>query len=598
MADSAGRPAPPGGWRRFLSRGLAGAILLWAVAGAGPAGAVDEIAPERATGRQAAQSVVAYDWMVVAAHPLASAAGAAMLREGGTAVDAMIATQLVLGLVEPQSSGLGGGAFLVHWAARDQQLVTLDGRETAPAAATPDLFLGADGQPLGFYDAVVGGRSVGTPGTVRLLAEAHRRWGRLPWDSLFEPAIRLAETGFLVSPRLAALVAQDAARLRRNPATRDYFFDARGAPVRAGMWLTNPAYGQTLRRLALGGEDAFYQGTLAAQMVAAVQQAPDNPGRLALADLAAYRVVERPALCVAYRIYRICGMGPPSSGMLTIGGILGLLQPYHLARLGPADPEAWRLIGDASRLAFADRDRYIADTDFIRVPVKGLLDPAYLAARAALLKGSHALPDSAAEAGSPPWDHAEQRATGAAPELPSTSHLVIRDRVGNLVTMTTTIENGFGARLMVGGFLLNNELTDFSFVPERGGIPVANRVEPGKRPRSSMAPTIVFKDGRPVLALGSPGGALIINVVAKVLIATLDWGLDLKAALALPNLANRGGPYEVETGTPAALVDGLRAKGFAVQVKELNSGVAAVQIFADHMVGAADPRREGLPLGE
>jgi len=559
--------------------------------------ATDAVAPEAHSGHADKAAVSAKRWMIAAANPLAAAAGAAMLRAGGDAVDATIAAQLVLGLVEPQSSGLGGGAFVVHWDAAARRLTTLDGRETAPLAATPELFLDGKGEPMPFPDAVVGGRSVGTPGTPRLLETLHRRFGRLPWPRLFDPAIRLADAGFAVSPRLARLIAGEAATLKRHPATAAYFLTPDGAPLAAGTVLTNPDYAATLRALAAGGADAFYAGPIAEDVVATVREAASNPGLLSLDDLALYRVKERPAVCGAYRAYEVCGMGPPSSGGIAVAEILGLLAPYDLAALGPASPQAWRLVADASRLAFADRERFVADPDFVPVPAKGLLEPGYLKARAEFLNGSTAL--STVAPGEPKWSHARALSDGDAPEIPSTSHLVVVDADGDVVSMTTTIEAGFGSRLMVRGFLLNNELTDFSFRTHKDGVPVANRVEPMKRPRSSMAPTIVMKDGRPVLALGSPGGSQIIGYVVKTLVAHLDWQMDLAAAIAAPNVLSRFGPVEIEAGTAATTMKpALEAMGFAVKEMEMSSGVQAIAIGPDGLVGAADPRREGVAVGE
>ncbi len=543
----------------------------------------------------AGQPVSAESWMIAIANPLAAEAGARVLRNGGSAADAMVAAQAVLGLVEPQSSGLGGGAFLVWYDAASGALTTLDGRETAPLAASPVLFQDENGEPLEFFDAVVGGRSVGTPGTPALMEEAHRRWGRAPWRMLFGEAIRLAENGFAVSPRLAASVAEDAERLARFYATRAYFLPG-GVPLQAGAQLRNPDYAETLRALAQGGARAFYTGLIAQDIADTVRSAPGNPGVLTTADLAIYRVKERAAVCVVYRAHEICGMGPPSSGALTVGQILGMLDSYDLAALGPDSAEAWRLIGDASRLAFADRGRYMADNDFVPVPVKGLVDPAYLAQRAQLLAGDDALPEVAP--GVPDFDHALIWAEDASIEFPSTSHISIVDSYGNALSMTTTIENGFGSRLMVRGFLLNNELTDFSFRSHEDGVPIANRVEPGKRPRSSMAPTIVLKDGKPVLVVGSPGGSRIIGYVAKTIIAYLDWGLDVQAAISSPNLVNRFGTFDLEEGTAAAgLEEALVGLGYEVSVQDLNSGVHAIAI-GEGLQGGADPRREGIALGE
>lgn len=560
--------------------------------------AADAVAPEAAGARATAagRPVEAQDWMVVAAHPLATHAGANVLAAGGSAADAMVAVQALLGLVEPQSSGLGGGAFLVWYDAATGTITTLDGRETAPLDATPRLFQDAVGEPLTFFDAVVGGRSVGTPGTPALMAEAHRRWGRADWGGLLDPAIRLADAGFPVSPRLATLVAGDAERLAVHPETAAYFLPG-GVPLAEGDTLRNPAYADTLRHLAAQGVDGFYTGQVAGGIVAAVQGVAGNPGVLGLVDLAIYRVKERAPVCAPYRLWQVCGMGPPSSGGLAVGQILGMLQGHDLAGLGPDNPESWRLIGDASRLAFADRGRYVADSDFVPVPVQGMLDPAYLRERAALLQGDDALPE--VTAGQPEFDHTLLWADGDTLEQPSTTHISIVDRYGNVLSMTSTIENAFGSRVMAGGFLLNNELTDFSFRSHADGVPVANRVEPGKRPRSSMAPTIVLRDGAPVLAIGSPGGSSIIGFVAQALIAHLDWGLDVQQAVSMGHALNRFGVYDLEEGTEAeALAAPLQAMGYEVVIGAQASGLHAIAITPQGLQGGADPRREGVALGE
>ncbi|RST85004.1 gamma-glutamyltransferase [Aquibium carbonis] len=561
--------------------------------------AADTVAPEAPTGVEAKTAVRARSQMVVAANPLAAEAGLQVLREGGSAADALVVVQTVLGLVEPQSSGIGGGAFLVWHDGATGTITTIDGRETAPLAATPDLFLGADGKPLGFFEAVVGGRSVGTPGVMRLMETIHGSHGKLPWAALFEPAATLAEAGFAVSPRLATLIAEDAERLGGQPSTRAYFFDASGEPLEAGARLANPDYADTLRLIGRSGADAFYQGPIAQAIVDAVSGHPTNPGRLSLADLAAYEAKDREPVCMPYREYDVCGMGPPSSGGLAVGQTLGLLSGFDLGTLGPSDPQGWRLFGDATRLAFADRGRYIADADFVDIP-KGLLDSDYLAARAELLKRETALPAELAGPGEPPWDKAELRIDGFGPDVPATTHFVIVDADGNVASMTSSVENAFGARLMAAGFLLNNQLTDFSFAPEENGEAVANRVEPGKRPRSSMAPTIVMKNGKPAFALGSPGGSTIIPYVAQTLMALIDWRMDMQEAISLPHFANRFGRYEVEAGTTAeALADDLTALGYDVRATAMNSGLHGVAFLDDGTLeGGADPRREGVAVGD
>tara|TARA_R110002073_G_scaffold200088_5_gene359224 strand:- start:5261 stop:7039 length:1779 start_codon:yes stop_codon:yes gene_type:complete len=589
---------------------LLSVFTLFLASGAGAQQAADSVAPEAAgngtfTGmsprvvaafdaKAAGKPVIAQNWMVAAANPYAVEVGADVLAKGGTAADAVVAVQAMLGLVEPQSSGLGGGAFLVWYDAASGAVTTLDGRETAPLDVTPQLFQNEQGEPLGFFDAVVGGRSVGAPGTPALMSAAHARWGNQDWADLLAPAVAMAEKGFVVSPRLAGLVAEDADRLASS-ATAAAYFMPNGTPVQAGDTLKNPDYARTLSTLAQQGTDAFYTGKIAQDIVATVQGAKGNPGVLSEVDLSIYRVKERPAVCAAYREYDVCGMGPPSSGALAVGQILGMLNGSDLSA-GPTDENVLRLIGDASRLAFADRGRYVADSDYVPVPVKGLLDPAYLSERAKLLAGDDALPEVAP--GAPAFDHALNWADDMAIELPSTSHISIVDSTGNVASMTTTIENGFGSRLMVNGFLLNNELTDFSFSSHADGVPIANRVEPGKRPRSSMAPTIVMKDGAPVLAVGSPGGSRIIGYVAGAVIAYLDWGMNVQQAVALPHAVNRFGPYDLEEGTSAAdMAAALTALGYETGIRALTSGLHMIAIGPD-LRGGADPRREGIALGE
>ncbi|GLS33340.1 gamma-glutamyltransferase 1 Threonine peptidase. MEROPS family T03 [Mesorhizobium albiziae] len=574
------------------------AAALWVGSTAFAQQATDAVAPEAASGVAAKQLVHAKDRMVVAANPIAAQAGLDVLRAGGNAADALVAVQTMLGLVEPQSSGIGGGAFLVWYDAATGKITTFDGRETAPAAATPSLFLDKDGKAMPFFEAVVGGRSVGVPGVVRLMEMVHQRYGKKPWAELFTPAADLAEKGFAVSPRLSALIGDEVGRLDGQAAAKAYFFDAGGAPLKAGVTLRNPDYAATLRSIAAGGASAFYSGPIAEAIVKQVQGHPTNPGSLSLDDLAKYQVKEREAVCAPYRGMEVCGMGPPSSGALTIGQILAMTGEFDLQTLGPDDPEAWRIIGEATRLAFADRDRYMADADFVKMPA-GLLDPDYLKSRAALIRRATALSEDEVSAGEPPWEKAELRRDGKSFEVPATSHFVIVDDAGNIASMTTTVESAFGSRLMAAGFVLNNQLTDFSFVPEADGKAVANRVEPGKRPRSSMAPTIVLEDGKPIYALGSPGGSTIIPYVANTLIALVEWDKDMQAAISLPHLANRFGTYELEAGTSAeALADDLEALGYAVKVGELNSGLHGVKITPQGLEGGADPRREGVAVGD
>lgn len=590
----------------MIARSIASALLLAAAFSAQALAqqATDAVQPEAATAPPSltpdARPVKAKTHMVVAANPLAAAAGLDMLERGGSAADAVLAVQSVLGLVEPQSSGLGGGAFLVYYDAASGKVTTIDGRETAPADAGPDLFLDPDGEPLNFFDAVVGGRSVGVPGAVRLMEMLHERHGKLAWGPQFQAAIDLARDGFRVSPRLAALIAGDRDRLAAQPTTRRYFFSASGEPLEAGALLVNHDYAETLEALVHGGANAFYEEATADRIVDAVRLHEGNPGKLTIEDLKAYRARERAPVCYTYRAYDICGMGPPSSGALTIGQILGMVAEYDIATLGPDDPQALQIIGDATRLAFADRGRYMADSDFVDLP-EGLVDPGYLKERAKLINRPDALEKDPVGPGEPPWKKADLRIDGVDISLPSTSHFVIVDRQGNVASMTSSIENAFGARLIAGGFLLNNQLTDFDFVPQGpDGKAVANRVEPGKRPRSSMSPTIVLKDGKPVFAIGSPGGSRIIPYVAIALIALIDWDMNIAQAVSLPHLVNRFGTYDLEAGTNAeAMAPDLEALGYETAVRDLNSGLHGVAILADGSIeGAADPRREGVAVGD
>jgi gamma-glutamyltranspeptidase/glutathione hydrolase len=545
----------------------------------------------------AAQAAHADHYMVAAANPLAARAGRDILAKGGNAIDAAVATQMVLALVEPQSSGLGGGGFLLYFDAGSGDVLAYDGRETAPAAARPDMFLRADKTPKTFFEAAVGGGAVGVPGVLAMLEMAHEQHGQLPWADLFAPAIRLAEEGFAVSPRLHELIAEDR-HLKTQPEAAAYFYDADGTPRRVGEKLANPKLAQVLRLIASLGARAFYTGEVAQDIVTAVNQAPVNPGRMTLDDLRNYRPKLRQALCRPYRIYIVCGMPPPSSGGLTVLEILGMLETRNLALLAPGSLASVHLVAEASRLAFADRNLYIGDPDFVRVPVAGLLDPAYLQARASLISVAHSM--GTATPGRLPSVPARPPAPSPSHEAPSTSHMSIVDAAGNAVSFTTSIENVFGSRMMVRGFLLNNQLTDFAFVPERNGYQVANAPAALKRPMSSMSPTLVFDNSHHlVLVVGSPGGPRIIGYVVKTLIADLDWDLDVQSAIAFPNFVNLNGATELESGTSlTALAPMLEAMGHKVEVRELNSGLHGVAVTRTGLEGGADPRREGVALGD
>lgn len=565
-----------------------------------PARAASLVQPEVASGYRLRPAVFAAHAMVVTANGHATDAAMEMLHRGGNALDAAIAAQMVLTLVEPQSSGVGGGGFMLYRDARRQQVLAYDGRETAPATARPQRFLDPDGKPLPFRTAVASGLSVGVPGLVPMLQLAHRRHGRLPWATLFQPAIRLAERGFIVSPRLAKLIAIDPS-LRQSPSARRYFFHQDGTPLEAGETLRNPALADTLRWIARDGArallDARHPSRLARDMVAAVH-GHERPGDLALADLAAYRARERDPVCVPYRSWRVCGMPPPSSGGIAVGQILGMLERFD-PMTDPGSVLFAHRFSEAGRLAFADRARWLGDADFVRVPQRGLLSRAYLARRSVLIDDAHSM--ARAPAGMPEGADPVQAGSPLAAELPSTSHLSIVDRAGNAVSMTSSIEDAFGSRIMVRGFLLNNELTDFSFQPlDAQGRAAANQVAPGKRPLSSMSPTLVFDaHGNLYAALGSPGGSRIINFVARTLLALLDAHLPPDEAVSLGHVGARTGPVELEAGTPAVrLAEPLRALGHAVAIEDMTSGLHVLVRTSGGWLGAADPRREGVARGD
>jgi gamma-glutamyltranspeptidase/glutathione hydrolase len=532
--------------------------------------------------------------MVAAAHPLAAEAGMNVLRAGGSAVDAAIAVQAVLTLVEPQSSGIGGGAFMLHWRAEDGRLDAYDGRETAPAAATPALFLREDGSRLKFFEAVVGGRAVGAPGVLSMLELAHNAHGNLEWSRLFDDAMRLSEQGFQVTPRLNFLLNRDIF-LQASPTASPYFYDGSNKAWPVGHQLKNPALAETFRAVAAEGAAALSEGPIAEAIVAAVQGHRLNPGLLTIADMQAYRAVRREPICMWYRARKVCGMPPPTSGGLTVAQILGQLRHLPVGDAGPGTLESVHLVSEAEKRAYADRGLYMADSDFVDVPVKGLLDPAYLKDRAAEID-----PVKSTGKAKPGAVHRKAKfSPGADLAQPATTHFAIVDADGNVVSMTSSVENAFGSRILVGGFLLNNQLTDFSFSPtDADGSTIANAVEAGKRPRSSMSPTIVLNaDGSFRLAIGSPGGSRIIGYVAKTLIGVLDWNLTVQQAIDLPHHVNRNGPIDLEQGTELEkLAPDLEAMGHAVKARVLNSGLHGIESVNGVWRGGADPRREGIVL--
>lgn len=558
-------------------------------------------APEPSTGRAAKKLATGKRYMVAAANPHAVRVGVEILEAGGSAVDAAIAIQMILNLVEPQSSGIGGGAFLVYWNGPEKRITTYDGRETAPAAARTGLFdrhLDDKGRMRDFRAAVRSGAAVGVPGLVAMLALAHKRHGKLPWARLLRPAIRLSREGFRVSPRLHRLIAA-VPTLKRHRAARGYFFTSDGRPLPVGYRRRNAAFAATLSALARNGPRWFYRGPIAREIVAAVRRAPGAPGRMTLEDLARYQAVERPAVCGSYRKHRVCGMGPPSSGAIALLQMLGQLERFDLSKHRPTSVEVAHLIAETGRLAFADRNRWVGDPAYVRVPVRAMIDPKYLEGRSALIQPGRAL--KRGRPGRLPGIRGAVPPAGPALELPSTSHFVVVDGQGNIVSMTSTIENAFGSQIMVGGFLLNNELTDFSFRDRVNGRRVANRVEGGKRPRSSMTPTIIFRpDGSPLLGIGSPGGSSIIGYVLRAVTGVIDWRLPLDKAVALPHVVNRNGPTDLEAGTDAAkLAEALRKQGHKVRIRPMTSGLHGVYFRTDgSLVGAADPRREGLAAGK
>ncbi|MCX5464692.1 gamma-glutamyltransferase [Alcaligenes parafaecalis] len=554
--------------------------------------ATQHLNPEAASSVMQRDKLVTQKSMVVTAHPLATQAGLRILDQGGSAVDAAIAAQLVLGLVEPQSSGIGGGGFLLMFQPKTG-LMSYDGRETVPAASSLDRFE-LDGKTMSFKQAVNSGRSVGVPGLLRALELMHKDGGVLPWANLFDPAIELAEMGFEVSPRLHTLIS-DNPELADKTATRTYFLDEQGKPWPVGHCLQNKAYAQVLRLLARQGAQAFYQGELARDMVAAVTGDP-IAGDLTESDLQQYRALRREPLCMDWQQVALCGMAPPSSGAISVMQMLGILQHTPIASAKPQSAEAIHYFSEAGRLAFADRDAWVADPAFVSVPQQALLAPDYLKSRAALIQPDRSM--GHAQPGKPLVD--SQAASDNTPELPSTTHLSVADAQGQVVSMTTSVESAFGSKIMVQGFLLNNQLTDFALSPkdEMGRLSV-NRVEPGKRPRSSMAPMIVMQEGRPVIAVGSPGGSAIIPYVAQALTGMLMWDMDAQEAVSLPHYGSRNWATELEAGTAVTeQAQALRAMGHEVREQPFPSGTHVIRWTKEGLEAGVDPRREGLALGQ
>ena len=533
--------------------------------------------------------------VVSSADPRASEAGRKMLRAGGSAADAAMAMMLALSVVEPQSSGIGGGGFLLHHDAGQDLIQTIDGRETAPAMAGPGRFVGADGQPMPFMKAFPGGLSVGVPGNIALAARAHERWGKLKWARLFAPAIRLADKGFVVNDTLAGRLGAVARLWGDFPQARAIYWRD-GAPAKAGSLIRNPAMAKTLRAIARRGPGAFYTGAVGQQISQAVAAAPLNPTGLTLADLSAYRAKDRPAVCSKYRTFKVCGMGPPSSGATTVLQMLGMIERFDVKGMGARDARSWHVIAEAMKLAYADREKYLGDADFVSVPVAGLIDPAYLKARSATI--SLTRPLGTYTAGDPPG--AQPRTAALSGEVAGTTHFVAVDKDGNVANMTSTIEGIFGSQLIAGGFFLNNELTDFTFAPEKDGAPVANRVEAGKRPLSSMSPTIVYDEsGKPVFAVGSAGGKRIIMHVMKALVGYMDFGLSAQDAVALPNIYFSGDSTLIEQGTfLAAMMPELSRIDGLVVASDLGSKLNAAERTPSGWRGAADPRSEGVALAQ
>ena len=550
--------------------------------------------PEINNGRVAQKLVNAKEYMVSSANPYASEAGIKILEKGGSAIDAAIAVQMVLTLVEPESSGIGGGAFSLYWDNTKKKLSSYDGREKAPLKADGKLFQ-SNGENMNWWEALAGGRAVGVPGLVAMLEKMHKKHGKLAWADLFSDAIRLAEEGFEISPKLALSIAN-----KQNPALGRYeaawqYFFVNGKPIEASVMKKNPELAMTFRRIAFLGSKGFYKGDIAKDIVTAVHSATDNPGLLTMEDMANYRAIERPPVCSLFKKFRVCGMGPPTSGGMSVIQILKLLEQKQLNKYPPISVESAHLFTQASKLTYADRAKYMADADFVDVPVEGLIDHTYLQKRSQLITNKDM---GKASAGTPPNADKNWQQTQS-PEQPGTTHFSIVDKYGNGVSITSSIEMAFGSTIMVRGFLLNNQLTDFSFSDEKNGKKVANRVQGGKRPRSSMSPFMVFdEDGKLIMLIGSPGGSRIINYVAKTILGVLEWDLDIQAAINLPHYTNRNGNTDLEKNTAASgLQQGLEDRGHTVKVRDLNSGLHGIMITPEGLQGGADPRRVGKVIG-
>ncbi|WP_334062918.1 gamma-glutamyltransferase [Alteromonas genovensis] len=551
--------------------------------------------PEAATGYVEKKAFEADEYMVVAANPYASWAGKNVIEKGGSAIDAAIAIQSMLTLVEPQSSGIGGGAFILYWDNKNKVLHTFDGRESAPKAVNSHWFIKSN-KPMRWIDAVVGGKSVGVPGAVKALELAHAEFGTLPWNTLFDDAINTAKNGFKVSPRLAKLVALDYhPGLKKFPSSSTYFFPA-GMPLKEGTTKKNRKLAKTLKGIADNGSDYLLKGELAQEIVDAVNSAEINPGSMSLEDLESYEAIKRNAVCGNYHEKRICGMPPPSSGGVNVFQILKMLEDKNIGAYSPDSAEFAHLYTQASALSYADREKYIADSDYTNLPFAAMINTAYLQRRAQGISVDEKW--HRARAGNP--YAGTEIAKGTSMELPNTSHVSIVDKEGNAVSMTTSIEFMFGSGIMVGGFLLNNQLTDFSFSPTKNRFPVPNRVEPGKRPRSAMSPTMVFdEEGELEVVVGSPGGSRIVSYVAQTLIGMIDYGLNIQEAINLPKITNRNDYTALEKGTPIAELEGpLKALGHNVKVIDLNSGLHGIQFKSGKLIGGADPRREGIAVGK